>query len=90
MRYRIIKEANGNDEVHYEVHFYKRVRFMLFFKKWKWVEHVKWHNHLDFSYSSTMKFSTLEEAQKIVNKHSKKRTLESMGEIDTDEAYRAH
>ena len=90
MRYRIIKEVNGNDEVFYEVHFYRQVDSFFFFKKWVWqptVEHKRAGDY--FSYTRTARYSSMEEAQKVVNNYATKRTLESQGEVLNDEAYRA-
>ena len=88
MRYRIIKEANMNDEVFYEVHLYREVPFLFFFKKWKWQPVIEYKRAGDFYHlSRTARYDTLEEAQKVVNKYGKKRTLESMGEVHDDGAY---
>lgn len=88
MRYRIVKEVNGNDEFFYEVHFYKQVKCMLFFKKWKWQPTVEYQRHGDFyQFTRTARYSSLEEAQKVVNKYATKRTLESQGEVNNDESY---
>lgn len=88
MRYRIIKEANLNDEVFYEVHFYKQVPFLFFFKKWKWDPMIEYKRYGDFShFSRVARYETFEEAQKIVNKYASKRTLEGEGEVSNDGAY---
>lgn len=87
MRYRIIKEADGNGKIEYEVHFYKKVRFLLLFKKWQWVQASEMKHRMDFSYRTFVYFESMEEAEKYVNKFVKKRTLESEGVIENDEAY---
>ena len=87
MKYRIIKEADGNGKTEFEVHFYERVRFLLLFKKWKWVQASEMKHRMDFSYRTFVYFESMEDAQKYVNKFAKKRTLESMGEVNDDRAY---
>ena len=88
MRYRIVKEVNGNDEAFYEVHFYKQVPFVFFFKKWKWEPVTEYKRQGDyFTLTRTARYDTLKDAQNVVNKYSTKRTLESMGEIESDDAY---
>lgn len=89
MRYRIVKEANMNDEVFYEVHFYNQVPWMFFFKQWKWEPMIEYKRQGDFyHFSRTARYESMEEAQKVVNKYATKRTLESVGEVTNDEAYR--
>lgn len=89
MRYRIIKEANLNDEVFYEVHFYKQVSFLFFFKKWKWDPMIEYKRYGDFShFSRVARYETLDEAQKIVNKYASKRVIANEGEVEYDEAYK--
>lgn len=91
MRYRIIKEANLNDEVFYEVHFYKQVTKFMFFKKWIWDPVIEYRRQGEFYHlSRTARYATMEEAQKVVNKYATKRTLESMGDVSNDEAYTAN
>ena len=89
MRYRIVKEVNGNDEAFYEVHFYKQVPSIFFFKKWKWepvIEHQRRGDY--FTFTRTARYDTLKDAQNVVNKYATKRTLESQGEIESDDAYK--
>lgn len=88
MRYRIIKESNMNDETFFEVHFYKQVKSLFFFKKWKWEPVVEYKRAGDFyQFARTARFDTLEEAQKTVNKYATKRLLMSAGEVNTDEEF---
>lgn len=88
MRYRIIKEANLNDEVFYEVHFYKQVPHLFFFKKWVWDPVIEYRRQGEFYHlSRTARYETMEDAQKVVNKYATKRTLESMGEVENDDSY---
>lgn len=87
MKYRIIKECNGVGDVTFEVHFYEPVKWLLGTRK-KWVRATEWHYRMDFSFKRHVTFQTFEEAQAYVDKKSVKRTLESMGEIDTEGSYR--
>lgn len=88
MRYRIIKEANLNDEVFYEVHFYKQVSKLFFFKKWVWEPVIEYKRQGDFYHlQRTARYDSMEEAQKVVNKYATKRTLESMGDVNSDDSY---
>jgi hypothetical protein len=82
MRYRIIQEANGNDEVFYEVHFYRIVETYGFFKRWKWVPESEWRCHsLDYHYKQIKRFATLAEATRCVNENNVKRTIYQEGEV---------
>jgi hypothetical protein len=88
MRYRIIKEANLNNEVFFEVHLYRQVDFLFFFKKWKWDPVIEHKRQAEFFFTRTARYETFEEAQKVVNKYATKRTLSQEGEIETDDAYK--
>lgn len=87
MRYRIIKECNGVGDVTFEVHFYKPVKWLLGLRH-KWQIATETVYRMEFSYNRYCKFQTFEEAQAYVDKHNIKRTLESMGEIDSEGSYK--
>jgi len=90
MRYRIIKEANLNDEFFYEVHFYEQVKYLYFFKCWKWVPAIEHERRAEwwFSRTRTARYSCLEEAQRVVNRRATKRLVAQEGEIEQDRSYR--
>ena len=87
MRYRIIKEANLNDEFFYEVHFYEQVKFMAFFKRWKWVPAIEHERRADWWFSRTARYLTLEDAMKVVNKRARMRTMVEEGQVECNEDF---
>ena len=88
MRYRIIKESNLNDECFYEVHFFEHVKSMLFFKRWKWVPVVEHERRgMDYWFTRTARYATLEDAVKVVNGRARKRMVANEGEIEMDSSY---
>ena len=87
MRYRIIKEVNLNDEFFFEVHFYEQVKFLFFFKRWKWIPTVEHERRADWWFTRTARYSTLEDATKVVNARARKRLMIEEGEIEQDDSY---
>ena len=77
MRYRIIQEANGDDEVFYEVHFYKPVKVIFGFRRWKWEPEREDYYH----FKRVKRFATLAEATKCVNENNIKRSIHVEGEV---------
>ena len=87
MRYRIIKEANLNNEYFYEVHFYEQVKCMLFFKRWKWVPAIEHERRADWWFTRTARYPKYEDAMKVVNARARKRLMIEEGEIEQDNSY---
>jgi len=81
MRYRIIQEVNGNNDVFYEVHFYKIVETYGFFKRWKWVPEFEYERRADWHFKRVKRFATLAEATRCVNDNHIKRNIFQEGEV---------
>lgn len=82
MKYRIVKEVDGNGSTHYEVHFYKKYYGMVF-ANWEWrpVEELKYVEKWKHDCWVTKRFPTLEDAEQCVREHDKGRTIIKQGEI---------
>ena len=87
MRYRIVMESNLNNEYFYEVHFYEQVKFMAFFKRWKWVPTLEHERRADWWFTRTARYSTLADATKVINARARKRTVIDEGEIERNEDF---
>lgn len=87
MRYRIIKESNLNNEFFYEVHFLEQVKYMLFFRRWKWVPSIEHERRADWWFTRTARYNSYEDAMKIVNKRATKRLMIEEGEIEKDDSF---
>lgn len=74
MKYRIIEERDGNNNCHYEIHFWKRSWF-----KMKWVPLYQ-YNH-DFSDKEVWKSHSRDKAIETVNEYKITRTVTDEGEI---------
>ena len=87
MRYRIIKEVNLNEDVFYEVHFYKIVETYFFFRRWKWVPIYDHERRGEFWFTRPARYATFSDAEVVVNKLATKRTVAQEGEVDADDSY---
>jgi hypothetical protein len=82
MRYRIIQEANGYGDVFYEVHFYKPVKVIFGFRRWKWEAEFEWQRQGDyFHFKRIKRFATLAEATRCVDENNIKRSIHVEGEV---------
>lgn len=85
MKYRIIMEANGNGEYFYEVHFYKPVRSIFGFRRWRWEAEFEWQRQgMDYHFKRTKRFTTLAEATQCVNANNVKRSVYQEGEVENE------
>jgi hypothetical protein len=80
MKYRIIKEVDGNQNTHYEVHFYKKF-YGILFSNWIWAPYEERVKRGDYHYYVTKKFATMEEAEDCVRKHDIGRSVVAEGVI---------
>jgi hypothetical protein len=79
--YRIIKEVNGNKSVHYEVHFHRKGN-NIFMKEWRpFKEQIFQNENKTWWHWEVKKFTTMEEAEELVNKYIVTRSVVKTGEV---------
>lgn len=82
-RYRIIEEANLNNERKYFVQVYRR-KNSWFFKTYDWLYEAEPAYLGGFCYNKTREFQSFEEAQKHVNSLARKLSIIEEGTIERD------
>lgn len=82
-RYRIIKEANLNNDRKYFVQIFRQTNSWIF-KKYDWQYETEPAFAGGFYYNKTKEFQSFEEAQKHVNSLARKLSIIEEGSIERD------
>lgn len=80
MKYRIIKEINGNKDAFFELHLYKSNRFGIS----SWSAVVEYQRLGDWFKPITKKFKTIEEVESKIKELTIERVIVNSGEIYCD------